>query len=52
MQAPPLFVQEKVHPKVLINNLLRHSRSAGTEKAGRESGFQTDLFADFNGLHS
>ena len=52
VQAPPLFIQEKVHPKALINDLLRHSQSAEAKKAARESGFQTDLFADFNGLPS
>ena len=52
VQAPPLFIQEKVHPKALINDLLRHSQDAEAEKAARESGFQTDLFADFNGLPS
>jgi adenine-specific DNA-methyltransferase len=45
-QAPPLFIQEKVHPKVLIDDLLRCTERA---EAGRP-GFQTDLFADFNGL--
>ena len=25
VHAPPLFIQEKVHPKVLIDDLLRHS---------------------------
>ena len=50
VQAPPLFIQEKIHPKVLINNLLRHSKMAETERMARQSGNQTDLFADFNGL--
>ena len=50
VQAPPLFIQEKVHPKVLIDDLLRRSRETDAEKAVDESGFQTDLFADFNGL--
>ena len=48
-QAPPLFIQEKVHPKVLIDDLLRRSREAEMERAS-EPGFQADLFADFNGL--
>ena len=52
LQAPPLFIQEKVHPKVLIDDLLRRSREAEAERAADESGFQTDLFADFNGLPS
>ena len=50
VQAPPLFIQEKIHPKALINHLLRHSRTAEAERMARQSGNQTDLFADFNGL--
>jgi len=50
VQAPPLFIQEKVHPKVLIDDLLRRSERAEAEKAASEPGFQADLFADFNGL--
>ena len=50
VQAPPLFIQEKVHPKVLIDDLVRQSRDI--EKSADESGFQADLFADFNGLPS
>ena len=49
--APPLFIQEKVHPKVLIDDLLRRSREADAE-ATDEAGGQPDLFADFNGLPS
>ena len=52
VQAPPLFIQEKVHPKVLIDGLRRQHRNgqAGQEGAGSE--VQPDLFADFNGLPS
>ena len=50
VQAPPLYIQEKVHPKVLIDDLLRRSKEA--EKAAGQSDFQADLFADFNGLPS
>ena len=52
VQAPPLFIQEKVHPKVLIDDLLRRSKETEAERATDKSGFQTDLFADFNGLPS
>jgi adenine-specific DNA-methyltransferase len=45
VQAPPLFIQEKVHPKVLIDDLLR--RTQADNKAAEQ---QMDLFADFNGL--
>ena len=50
VQAPPLFIQEKIHPQALINDLLRHSRTVAAERTARQSDVQTDLFADFNGL--
>ena len=46
VQAPPLFIQEKVHPKALIDDLLHQTKQAHAEAAGT----QTDLFADFNGI--
>ena len=46
VHAPPLYIQEKVHPKVLIDDLLRRSREARHE-AGE---LTPDLFADFNGI--
>jgi len=48
VHAPPLYIQEKIHPKVLIDDLLRQTEQAKAQK----SGFQLDLFADFNGLPS
>ena len=45
VHAPPLYIQEKVHPKVLIDDLLRH-----TEAQTKAEDPQFDLFADFNGL--
>lgn len=47
VNAPPLYIQEKVHPKVLIDDLLREANEA---KAKTEAGMQNDLFADFNGI--
>ena len=52
VQAHPLFIQEKVHPKVLIDDLLRRSKETAAEQADDESGVQADIFADFNGLPS
>ena len=46
VQAPPLYIQEKIHPKVLIDDLRRQS----SERAQEESPDTPDLFADFNGL--
>ena len=45
VQAPPLFIQEKVHPKALIDDLRRQSKETGAGDG--ESGTQTDLFAEF-----
>ncbi len=55
VQAPPLYIQEKVHPKVLIDDLKRESERRKASEAslpgGRQGpGQQVDLFADFNGL--
>ena len=46
VHAPPLYIQEKVHPKALIDDLLRETREREHE-AGQTT---ADLFADFNGI--
>ena len=46
VHAPPVYIQEKVHPKVLIDDLMGRTKSS---KAQQE-GFQPDLFLDFNGM--
>jgi adenine-specific DNA-methyltransferase len=46
VHAPPLYIQEKVHPKVLVDDLLRQTR----ERREGEVGGMIDLFADFNGI--
>ena len=45
--APPLYIQEKVHPKVLIDDLKWQTKAG---KSAAEPQF--DLFANFNGLPS
>ncbi len=50
VQAPPLFIQEKVHPKVLIDDLARMSRQTREEHERVAPGVHADLFGDFNGL--
>ncbi len=44
VHAPPLYIQEKIHPKVLIDDLMRRS------KTRNQAGAQLNLFDDFNGL--
>jgi adenine-specific DNA-methyltransferase len=46
VQAPPLYIQEKVHPKVIIDDLKREAKKRADETAPPPP----DLFADFNGL--
>lgn len=46
VHAPPLYIQEKVHPKALIDDL-----KGGSKKREFEAGQATlDLFSDFNGV--
>jgi len=41
--APPVYIQEKVHPKVLIDDLVNR-----TEKDQKSKESQADLFSDFD----
>ena len=50
VHAPPLYIQEKVHPKVLVDDLKRASELRREAKEPKAD--QVDLFADFNGLPS
>lgn len=60
VNAPPIYVQEKVHPKVLIEDLKRRTQEQRSGQWSVGSGQSTDhqpqataqfdLFADFNGL--
>jgi len=45
IHAPPLYIQEKIHPKVLVDDLLARTKA---DKKAAEA--QIDLFADFNGV--
>ena len=47
VNAPPLYIQERVHPKALIDDLMRQSRNGH-----KPDEYQADMFADFNGLPS
>ncbi len=44
VNTPPLYIQEKVHPKAIIDDLVRRSKEAKPQNDA------PDLFADFNGL--
>ncbi|NZD63062.1 site-specific DNA-methyltransferase [Rhizobium sp. WYCCWR 11290] len=45
VNVPPLYIQEKIHPKAIIDDLKR--RTAANREAQTDA---PDLFADFNGI--
>jgi adenine-specific DNA-methyltransferase len=45
VNVPPLYIQEKIHPKAIIDDLKR--QTAAKREAASDA---PDLFADFNGL--
>ena len=45
VNVPPLYIQEKIHPKAIIDDLKRRST-----KAKAAASDAPDLFADFNGI--
>lgn len=45
VNVPPLYIQEKVHPKAIIDDLKRR-----TQAAKQSASDAPDLFADFNGI--
>jgi adenine-specific DNA-methyltransferase len=46
VQAPPIYIQEKVHPKAIIEDLRRQTQA----RQGGKPGEQFSFFDDFNGL--
>jgi adenine-specific DNA-methyltransferase len=46
VHAPPLYIQEKVHSKALIDDLLRQTKESRYD----DGNVTPDLFADFNGI--
>jgi adenine-specific DNA-methyltransferase len=45
VQAPPLYIQEKIHPKAIIDDLKRQTKERQEDPSGT-----FDLFGDFNGI--
>ncbi len=43
VNVPPIYVQEKIHPKALIDDLVKRSKRKDEQDA-------PDLFSDFNGI--
>ncbi len=43
VEAPPLYIQEKIHPQALVLDLIRESKSSKEQE-------EPNLFSDFNGI--
>ncbi|WP_231993820.1 site-specific DNA-methyltransferase [Pseudobythopirellula maris] len=57
VQAPPVYIQERVHPKALVDDLLRESTKREKkqeqdelERGDREPLLFADMYEDFNGV--
>jgi adenine-specific DNA-methyltransferase len=50
VHAPPLYIQEKVHPKVLIDDLVKQTKKQAAGQPSQATYKQLDLFSDFNGV--
>ena len=48
--AVPVYIQEKIHPQVLIDDLRRNSPLTNGVRGSSEDAIQPNLFADFNGI--
>lgn len=47
VNTPPIYIQEKIHPKAIIDDLERQAKEARDQDEE-----QTDLFGDFNGIEA
>lgn len=46
----PIYIQEKIQPQAIIEDLRAHAKTKGDCIAEDMAAYQTQLFADFNGL--
>ncbi|MBK6429473.1 site-specific DNA-methyltransferase [Candidatus Amarolinea dominans] len=47
--AVPIYIQEKIHPQSIINDLLAQAAKPGSALREAAASYQLNLFADFNG---
>ena len=50
VHAPPLYIQEKIQSKALIDDLKRQTEASQAEAERQDPGFMSEMFDDFNGL--
>ena len=47
--AVPIYIQEKIHPQAIVNDLLAQAAKPGSSLREQAAAYQLNLFADFNG---
>ena len=47
--AVPIYIQEKIHPRAIVNDLLSQAAKPGSSLREEAAAYQLNLFADFNG---
>ncbi len=47
--AVPIYIQEKIHPQAIINDLLAQAAKPGSTLREEAAAYQLNMFADFNG---
>ena len=50
VHAPPLYIQEKIQSKALIDDLKRQTEASQAEAERQDPSFMSEMFDDFNGL--
>jgi adenine-specific DNA-methyltransferase len=50
VQVVPIYIQEKIHPQALIEDLRSHFGTGEQAEPNDGAGFQSNLFGDFNGV--
>src|SRR5512137_670060 len=49
VSAVPIYIQEKIHPQSIIDDLLAQAAKPGSSLAEEAAAYQLSLFADFDG---
>ncbi len=47
--AVPIYIQEKIHPQAIINDLVAQAAKPGSSLREEAAAYQLNMFADFNG---
>ena len=48
--AVPIYIQEKIHPQAIVNDLVAQAAKPGSTLREEAAAYQLNMFADFNGM--